>query len=203
MSRIAIIVGSTRPGRRTAVAAQWVAEVAARHAAALAGDVTFEVVDLADQNLPLLDEEVPAVFGEYAHEHTRRWSETVDGFDGFVFVTPEYNHSIPAALKNAIDFLHSEWHHKAAGFVSHGVHGGTHAVAQLREVMAEVMVADVRTHVALSAFDDFLLESPTDPGVISPGDHQEPTLVEMLDEILAWSDALGSLRNAAVAGASA
>ena len=197
MIRIAIVVGSTRPGRRTEVAARWVADVAARHPSVAAGQAKFETVDLAEQGLPLLDEGVPALFGEYANEHTRLWAETVAGYDGFVFVTPEYNHSVPAALKNAIDFLHEEWHHKAAGFVGHGVHGGAHAVAHLREVMGEVMIADVRTYVALSAFNDFALEGPTDPGVISPGDHQEPTLMEMLDEILAWSRALAVLRGPA------
>lgn len=195
MLRIAIIVGSTRPSRRTVVAAGWVAEVAARHAAGLERGVRFEVVDLAEQHLPLLDEEMPALFGEYAQDHTLRWARTVAGFDGFVFVTPEYNRSMPAALKNAIDYLHTEWNHKAAGFVSHGIHGGTHAVAHLRQTLAEVKVAGVGTHVALSAFHDFALESPTDPGVVTPGEHQEPTLTEMLDEVIAWSEALRQVRD--------
>jgi NAD(P)H-dependent FMN reductase len=197
MLRIAIVVGSTRPCRRTAVAARWVAEVAARHPSVASGDATFEVVDLADAGLPLLDEKIPALFGRYEHAHSRDWAAVVSSFDGFVFVTPEYNHSVPAALKNAIDFLFAEWHHKAAGFVSHGIHGGTHAVAHLRQVLGEVMVADVRTQVALSAFTDFVLESPTDPGTIAPGDHQEPTLVEMLDEVLTWAGALAPVRRAA------
>lgn len=194
MIRIAIIIGSTRPSRRTSVAAGWVAEVAARHSDTRDGTAAFEVVDLAEQGLPLLDEEMPALFGEYAHPHTLRWAQTVERFDGFVFVTPEYNRSMPAALKNAIDYLHAEWHHKAAGFVSHGIHGGTHAVAHLRQTLAELKVAGVATHVALSAFTDFSLDGPTDPGVIAPGEHQEPTLVEMLDEVIAWSCALRSVR---------
>ena len=201
MLRIAIVVGSTRRTRRTAVAARWVADVASRHPAVASGDAAFEVVDLAEVGLPLLDEELPALFGEYSHAHTRAWAATVASYDGFVFVTPEYNHSVPAALKNAIDYLFAEWHHKAAGFVSHGIHGGTHAVAHLRQVLGEVKVADVRTQVALSAFSDFALTSPTDPGSVAAGGHQEPTLNEMLDEVLAWSGALAPLRRTADATA--
>ncbi|MEV4178776.1 NAD(P)H-dependent oxidoreductase [Nonomuraea sp. NPDC049709] len=194
MIRIAIVIGSTRPRRRTAVAARWVAEVAARHEAGAAGRATFEVVDPAAYGLPVLDEPTPALFGEYRHPHTKAWAEAIASFDGFVFVTPEYNHSAPAALKNAIDFLHAEWNNKAAGFVSHGVHGGVRAVEHLRQVMTELQVANVRTQVALSAFTDFEITDPAEPGVIAPGPHQEPTLIELLDEVIAWSTALKALR---------
>ncbi|MGN9846224.1 NADPH-dependent FMN reductase [Nonomuraea sp. H19] len=197
MTRIAIIVGSTRDSRRTEVAARWVAEVAARHPAVTAGEAAFELVDLAHQELPMLDEPVPALFGDYRHEHTARWARTIGSFDGFVFVTPEYNHSAPAALKNAIDFLYAEWNNKAAGFVSHGVLGGTRAVEHLRLVMTELQVANVRTQVALSAFTDFEITDPTEPGTIAPGPHQEPTLMELLDEVIAWSRALQPLRETA------
>ncbi|WP_329085703.1 NADPH-dependent FMN reductase [Streptosporangium sp. NBC_01469] len=196
MTRIAIIIGSTRPRRRTAVVARWVAEVAARHPAATAGEATFEVVDLAEYGLSVLDEPTPALFGEYLNAHTTRWAATIDSFDGFVFVTPEYNHAVPAALKNAIDFLFAEWNNKAAGFVSHGVHGGVRAVEHLRLTMTELQVANVRTQVALSAFTDFEITDPADPGVIAPDEHQEPTLIEMLDEVIAWSRALKPLRDA-------
>lgn len=199
MTRIAVIIGSTRPGRRGAVAARWVAEVARRHPAVTTGGVVVEVVDLVDYELPLLDEPVPALFGDYRYAHTRDWAETIASFDGFVFVTPEYNHSVPAALKNAIDFLFAEWGNKAAGFVSYGVHGGTRAVEHLRQILAEVQVAAVRTQVALSVFTDFEASDPTDVDathVLSPGDHQEPTLVTMLDELIAWSRALQALRDA-------
>ncbi|MEV0623757.1 NAD(P)H-dependent oxidoreductase [Nonomuraea sp. NPDC050404] len=194
MIRIAIVIGSTRPRRRTAVTGRWVAEIAARHPAAAAGQVAFEVVDLAEYGLSVLDEPVPALLGEYRHPHTNRWAETIASFDGFVFVTPEYNHSAPAALKNAIDFLYAEWNNKAAGFVSHGVHGGVRAVEHLRQVMTELQVANVRSQVALSAFTDFEITDPAEPGVIMPGPHQEPTLVELLDEVIAWSTALKPLR---------
>src|SRR5437879_3279766 len=99
MIRIAVIIGSTRPRRRAHAVARWVQEVAGRHAAVTAGEVAIELVDLAEYGLPLLDEPVPAAIGEYRNAHTARWAATIASFDGFVFVTPEYNHSVPAALK--------------------------------------------------------------------------------------------------------
>jgi NAD(P)H-dependent FMN reductase len=197
MIRIAVITGSTRPGRRAGAVAQWVEEVAARHPAVAAGDATVEVVDLADDALPLLDEPVPAIFGHYRHAHTTKWAAVIGSFDGFVFATPEYNHSVPAALKNAIDFLYAEWNDKAAGFVSYGVDGGTRAVEHLRLVLAEVKVACVRTQVALSVFNDFERSDPTDPAarrVVTPGEHHEANLMTMLDELIAWAQALQRLR---------
>lgn len=197
MIRIAVVVGSTRPGRRGESVARWVADTAAAHPAVTDGRAAVEVVDLAAFDLPLLDEPVPAAFASYAHAHTRRWADTVAGFDGFVFVTPEYNHSFPAALKNAIDFLYAEWHDKAAGFVGYGIHGGTRAVEQLRQIMAEVKIADVHTQVALSMFTDFTFTNPanpTDPGTCTPGPHHADALTTMLDEVIAWSAALKPLR---------
>ena len=103
MTRIAIIVGSTRPGRKAETISQWVHGIAAAR-----DDAEFEVVDLADFDLPLLDEPYPPAMHQYQNAHTLRWAETIDRFDGFVFVTPEYNHSLPGALKNAIDYLYAE-----------------------------------------------------------------------------------------------
>ncbi len=164
MTKIAIIAGSTRPGRRSRLVAEWAASVAAQeHPAA-----EFEIVDLADFALPLLDEELPALFGRYGNEHTVRWAETIARYDGFVFVTPEYNHSIPGALKNALDFLYAEWNDKAAGFIGYGLHGGTRAVEHLRLILAELKVATVRTQVALSLHHDFTAKTPGEPGALTP-----------------------------------
>jgi NAD(P)H-dependent FMN reductase len=198
--RIGILVGSTRPQRRGEAVARWVQEVASRHAAAITGDIAFEVVDLADYRLPLLDEPVPAAIGEYQHDHTRRWSDTVGSLDGFVIVTPEYNHSVPAALKNAIDYLFTEWNDKAAGFVGYGLHGGVRAVEQLRMALAEVKVACVRSQVALSLRDDFEFPDITQPGVCVPTDHHEQILHRLLDEVIAWAGALKPLREPSAAG---
>lgn len=168
--------------------------------------MVVEPVDLADYDLPLLDEPAPAMFGVYSKPHTRRWAATIASFDGFVFITPEYNHSVPGALKNAIDYLYAEWNDKAAGFVSYGVHGGVRAVEHLRLTMAELKVADVRSQVVLPVFTDFKFSDPNepmDPGVVAPGPHQEPTLMEMLDEIIAWSNALKPLRTQSAAAVGA
>src|SRR5205809_6249346 len=150
MIKIAIILGSTRPGRNGEAVAKWVYEVSKRRS-----DAEFELVDIKDFNLPLLDEPVPPSMGQYSKDHTKAWAAKIDSFDGYVFVTPEYNHGICGALKNAIDFLFREWNNKAAGFVGYGSAGGVRAVEHLRLVMAEVQVATVRNQVALSLFTDF------------------------------------------------
>jgi len=201
MTRIGVIVGSTRPGRRGAAVARWVEQVASRHASVAAGRASVEVIDLAEQALPLLDEPVPAMFADYRNPHTQRWAAVVDSCDAFVFVTAEYNHSVPAALKNAIDFLYAEWSDKAAGLVSYGVQGGTRAVDHLRLILAEVRAVVVPTQVALSVFTDFDLSGtdPSDPtaaGLLAPGEGQEQTLSTMLTEVSAWSLALRSVRPA-------
>src|SRR5438132_12551419 len=145
MLKVGIIVGSTRPGRKAEAVARWVHEIARKRA-----DADFEVVDIQDFNLPLLDEPVPPSMGQYSKPHTKAWAAKVDSFDAFVFVTPEYNHGTSGALKNAIDFLFAEWNNKAAGFVGYGSADGVRAVEQLRLVLAEVQMATVRLQVLLS-----------------------------------------------------
>jgi NAD(P)H-dependent FMN reductase len=188
MTKIAIILGSTRPGRKGAPVAQWVFDVAKQR-----GNAEYTLVDLADVNLPLLDEPLPPSLGRYAHPYTKAWAETISAFDGFVFVTPEYNHSTSAALKNALDFVYAEWNNKAAGFVGYGSAGGTRAVEHLRGVMAELQIADVRAQVALSLFTDFV-----DFTHFAPAPHQEKALIVLLDQVVAWSTALAPLRAPAV-----
>jgi len=189
MTRVAIITGSTRPGRRAESVAQWVHRVASSNYQS-----EFEVVDLADHALPLLDEPAPAAMGTYVHEHTKRWAKVVASYDAYVFIAPEYNHSIPAVLKNAIDYLYAEWGDKSAGLVTYGLQGGTRAGEHLRLILAELKVADVRTHVALSLRDDFLFNDPHDPISLTPPRHQEAVLRRLLDEVLNWSEALEHLR---------
>jgi len=150
MIKLAVIIGSTRPERVGESVAQWVHQLAAQRS-----DAEFELVDLRDFDLPLLDEPVPPSQGKYSKEHTKKWAAKIASFDGYVFVTPEYNHSTSGALKNAIDFLYAEWNNKAAGFVAYGSAGGVRAVEHLRLIMAEVQVATVRNQVALSLFTDF------------------------------------------------
>lgn len=184
MTRIAIVVGSTRPGRKADAVARWVHGIASRRS-----DAQYEILDIADYNLPLLDEPVPPSMGQYSREHTKKWAAAVAGFDGFVFVTPEYNHATSGALKNAIDFLFREWNHKAAGFVGYGSAGGVRAIENLRLVMGELMVADVRVAVQLSLFTDFENFS-----TFKPGEHHEKTVGQMLEQVVAWANALAPLR---------
>lgn len=188
---IAIIVGSTRPQRRSRLVADWVHAQATSH---LAGRARLELLDLSDFGLPLLDEPSPAAIGHYRNDHTLRWAARIGAADGLVFVTPEYNHSLPAALKNAIDFLFAEWHDKAAGFVSFGLNGGVRAVEHLRLALAEVKVACVRSQVALNLFSDFDLPDMLEPGNLTPAAHHGAILTRMLDEVMDWTTALRTLR---------
>ncbi|MDG0794797.1 NAD(P)H-dependent oxidoreductase [Cohnella ginsengisoli] len=184
MTKIAIIIGSTRPGRKAEDVAKWVYEIAAKR-----DDASFELVDIADYALPLYDEPIPPVMGNYKHAHTLAWSERIKGFDGFVFVTPEYNHSTSGALKNAIDYLYHEWNDKAAGFVGYGSAGGSRAVEHLRQIAGELRMADVQAQVSLSLFQDFENFS-----VLRPGPKQEASVNNMLSQVVAWSGALKTLR---------
>jgi NAD(P)H-dependent FMN reductase len=184
MLRIAIIIGSTRPGRKCEAVSQWVYDLASKRM-----DADFELVDIAEFELPFLDEPAPAALRNYNHLHTRTWSAKIAKFDGFVFVTPEYNHGTSAALKNAIDFLFHEWANKAAGFVGYGASLGTRAVEQLRLVMASLQVATVTAQVGLSMFTDFENFSEFKPAAT-----QEPFVTRMLDQVVAWSGALRPLR---------
>lgn len=184
MIKVAIIVGSTRPGRKAEAVARWVQDIAQKRT-----DAEFELVDIQDYNLPLLDEPVPPAMGKYSHEHTKKWAAKIASFDAFVFVTPEYNHGPSGALKNAIDYLYREWNNKAAGFVGYGSAGGTRAVEQLRLVMGELQVADVRAQVMLSLYTDFENFS-----VFKPADRHEQSVNSMLDQVIAWGGALRALR---------
>jgi NAD(P)H-dependent FMN reductase len=184
MLKLAIIIGSTRPGRNGEAVGKWMHEIGKKR-----NDVDFELVDVKNFNLPLLDEPIPPSMGQYSKEHTKAWSVKIDSFDAYVFVTAEYNHGIPGALKNAIDFLYKEWNNKVAGFVSYGGAGGVRAVEQLRLVMAELKVATVRSQVTLSLFTDF--ENFTK---FNPASFQENSANAMLDEVIAWGRALKTLR---------
>ncbi|MGW3658727.1 NADPH-dependent FMN reductase [Streptomyces sp. NPDC005151] len=185
MTKISIILGSTRPGRNGEAVARWVHKNAAQRT-----DAEFELVDLVDYKLPLLDEAYPPPsMGQYAQPHTQTWAQKIASFDGFVIVSPEYNRSVPGALKNAIDFLYTEWTNKAVGFVSYGSTGGTRAVEHLRLIAGELQMADVRSQVALSLFNDFENFS-----AFKPIDAQRDALTTTLDQVIAWTNALAPLR---------
>lgn len=181
---IAILLGSTRPGRNGEAVAKWVHGLATKRT-----DAHFELVDLLDFNLPLLDEPGSPSQGKYTKAHTKKWSAKVAEFDAYVFVTPEYNHSTSGALKNAIDFLNKEWANKVAGFVGYGSVGGVRAVEHLRQVKAELQVATVRAQVGLSLFTDF-----KDFHTFTPAAMHEQEVGTMLDQLIAWGTALKPLR---------
>src|SRR5260370_7571588 len=150
MRKVGIIGGSTRRGRKAAAVAKWVHNLLKSR-----NDAEFEIVDIEDYKLPLLDEPASPVMHQYSKPNTKAWSEKIASLDAYIFVTPEYNHATSAALKNAIDFLYHEWNNKAAGFVGYGGAGGVRAVENLRLVMGEIKIADVRAQVALSMWTDF------------------------------------------------
>ncbi len=184
MPRIGIILGSTRPNRNGEQVARWVFEVATQR-----GGAEFELVDLRDYPLPHLDEPMPPSLGQYQQEHTKRWANKIASFDGFIIVTPEYNHGTSGVLKNALDYLYAEWNNKAVGFVSYGAVGGARAVEHLRLVAGELQMADVRQQVALSLVTEFQNYS-----LFTPGDHTIPALHTLIDQVVAWSTALAPLR---------
>ena len=191
MLRIAIIIGSTRPGRKGEAVAKWAYEIAQRRS-----DAEFELVDIKDFKLPLLDESMSATMGQYTQHHTKTWSAKIASFDAYVFVTPEYNHATSGALKNAIDFLYSEWVNKAAGFIGYGGASGTRAVENLRLVMGELQVATVRAQVGLSLFTDFENFS-----IFKPASMHEKAVNSMLEQVIAWGGALKTLREKQVQSA--
>lgn len=184
MIKVAIITGSTRPGRVNEQVAKWVYEQAKKRS-----DADYELVDIQEYNLPLLDEPVPPSMGQYSKDHTKRWAATIASFDAFVFVTPEYNHGTSGALKNALDYLYAEWNNKAAGFVGYGSAGGTRAVESLRLVMGELQIADVRAQVQLSLREDF-----ENYATFKPAAYHEKSLGGVFDQVIAWGEALKGLR---------
>lgn len=192
--RIGIIIGSTRPGRVGDQVARWVHEHANR-----LGDAEYSVIDLAEVNLPLLDEAIPASAGRYEHEHTRAWAETVEQFDGFVFVTPEYNHAPAPSLLNALSFVYREWNDKAAAIVSYGaLSSGIRAADKLRSTLGELQIADVRTQLAFSFFHDFENFS-----VFTPGEQHLTSLQALVEQLESWAGAMRGVRAAKLEAAAA
>jgi NAD(P)H-dependent FMN reductase len=174
---IGIILGSTRQGRVSPQVGEWVKGIADKR-----GDANYEIVDIAEFKLPLLGEADPG-------SGAAAWSSKLTSLDGFVFITQEYNHSITAALKNALDYARDEWNNKAAGIVSYGSTGGARAAEHLRGILGELLIADVRVHPTLSLFTDF-----ENGSVFKPADLHLDNVNAMLDQVLAWSGALKTLR---------
>jgi NAD(P)H-dependent FMN reductase len=181
-----IIIGSTRPGRVGPAVGDWFAGHAREH-----GGFDIEVIDLATVGLPLLDEPNHPRLGQYVHDHTKEWSATIARGDAFVFVHPEYNYGVNAALKNAIDFLHAEWAYKPVGFVSYGgVSGGLRAAQMLKQIANALTMVPVKDTVTVP----FVGKSVDDEGVFHASDIQDVSATALLDELVVLAGALRSLR---------
>jgi NAD(P)H-dependent FMN reductase len=183
--KIAVLVGSTRPGRKGSAVARWVHAHAQAH-----GGAEFELLELDDFALPLLSEpSIPAAAGpEYEVPETRTWSAAVDQYDGFVWITPEYNHSIPAAMKNALDLLGPEWAHKSVAFVSYGANEGVRAVEHWRAIVANVQMQATRAQLTFSTFTEW------PDGTFTPDQRRAGELEVLLDQLLALTGAVRLLR---------
>lgn len=186
--RIAVVAGSTRPRRRAPMIARWVcAEPELRGA-------RLDLVDLRDHDLPMLAEPVAAAFGEYAMPCTRRWAETVAGYDGFVLVSPEYNASTSAALKNALDHLYAEWNDKAVAFAGYGMSGGIRAVEHLRGITAELKMAGIPQALELAA-------GRVEEDGFRATDADLAARTAVLTDLVRWAGALRTLRRGEAAAA--
>jgi NAD(P)H-dependent FMN reductase len=188
MPRLAVIVASTRPGRAGLPIAEWFVDRARAH-----GGFDIEVADLAEIALPFMDEPNHPRLRRYHHQHTKDWSARIDRADAVVMVTPEYNYGYPAALKNAIDYLHDEWRDKPVGFVSYGgVAAGTRAVQQLKQVVTTLRMVPVVESVNIPSFAQFL-----DDGRVQANEVMETSADAMIDELARLEGALRPLRAAA------
>ena len=174
--KIGIIVGSTREGRVGKQVGEWVLSESKR-----LGKDEYQLIDVKSFNLPLLGE-------ANAEQEVALWRKTINELDGFIFVVAEYNHAMTASLKNALDLASVEWNNKAAGLVSYGSAYGARAAEQVRLVLGELQVADVRTQVLLSLFMDFK------DGKFNPQSIHEKNMEEMLNQLSRWTGALKSLR---------
>jgi NAD(P)H-dependent FMN reductase len=186
MALLQILIASTRPGRVGAPVAHWVEGQARRH-----GGFELEVVDLKALALPMMDEPKHPRFGQYEHEHTRRWSAAVARADAFVFVMPEYNYGFTAPLKNALDYLHAEWQHKPVGLVSYGgIAAGTRAVQLLKPVLGALKLTALNEGVNIP----FVFKQLDDDGEFAANDVNEQAARAMFDELLRVEAALRMLR---------
>jgi NAD(P)H-dependent FMN reductase len=181
-----IFIVSTRPGRKGEAIARWFEQQARAH-----GTFEIEMVDLAEVNLPMLDEPEHPRLRKYQHEHTKQWSARVSRADAFVFVTPEYNYSSPPTLVNAIDYLVHEWAYKPVGFVSYGgVSGGTRSVQMTKMLVSSLKMVPLVEAVTLPFFSKHFAAD----GTFAPDETQAKAAAAMLDELLRWTGALKTLR---------
>lgn len=189
--KIGIVIGSIREQRVGAAVGQWaLAQAASR-------DADYEIIDLREFDLPMLSTHVlPAMAGrEYEDDRVGSWGRAIDSCDGFIFITPEYNHSVPGAMKNAFDCLFPEWWSKAIAFISYGAAFGFRAVEQWRPIVANANMFDVKAQVALSTILHWR------DGVFTPADRHLVEIEMLFASIEAASEAMTGLRANELVGA--
>ena len=186
MLNLKIIVASTRPGRKGLAIAEWVHNIALRHP-----DFNAELLDLAVVNLPFLDEPHHPMMQQYEHQHTKDWSATINSADAFIIVTPEYNYSFTAPLKNALDYLYKEWNYKPVGLVGYGgVAAGTRALQALKQVLTAQKMMPLPESVNIAFFQQYFDEG----GKFAGDERLEKSADLMLNELKRWTVALNSMR---------
>lgn len=182
---IGVILGSTRPNRAGEAVAKWFMEQTKDF-----NDVDFQFIDLQDVNLPFLDEPIPPLAHKYSKDHTLNWAKTIDQIDGFIVITPEYNHSFPAVLKNALDYIYTEWNKKPIAFVSYGaVSGGLRAVEHLRQVSIELEMVPIKPQISITSIWSAIDENGNVKAENLNGDPQKLT-----KELLWWARVLKEAR---------
>lgn len=174
--KIGIIIGSIREGRAGESVAQWIKSQADARSSE---DFTYEIVDLKEFNVPLLSSAIVpgAANKQYETDEVNAWSKAVDGCDGYIFVTPEYNHSIPGPFKNAFDSLAAEWQAKPVAFAGYGAAGGTRAVEHWRTIVANFNMLDIRGQLDLNLFSEF------NEGGFSPNERRPQELTAIFDDL--------------------
>lgn len=178
--KIMVLLGSTRPERQGEKVADWFMGVTKAHK-----DIEFELVDLKDFKLPLLDEPLPPAAGKYEHEHTKRWAKKVAAYDGYIFITPEYNHGMPAALKNALDFLGKEWALKPIGFIGYGAHLGLRSIEQFRLSIVNLEMVAISSQVEIDLFAQL-----DENGEFVPSERNKRQAESVIKKIKWWSEVL-------------
>ena len=187
---ILIIIGSTRKNRFSEKPANWIFEEAKKRK-----ECTVELIDLRNYPIPFFDEEIsPSMAKEpYLNENVRKLSKKIEKADGFIIVTPEYNHGFPAVLKNMLDYIYNEWNKKAIGFVSYGSVGGARSVEQLRQVAIELQMAPIRQsiHIPTQLFFDIIMKKID---ISNPFESLKPQADSFFDQLIWWTNALKNAR---------
>lgn len=185
--KIGIVISTTRATRFGHKPAEWVKSIAAERS-----DMAVEILDLRDYPMPFFDEVASNAWAPTSNDVARRWQKKVAEFDGFVFVTAEYNHGIPAVLKNALDYAYPEWNKKAAALVGYGAVGGSRAVEQLRLIAAELQLATIRTGVYVQGAD--FMAALKDGRDLKEIAYLQQGVRDMLDQLSWWAAALKAAR---------